>query len=115
MAETKLRALPKDFNGELSPGDIYYAEYLKDWKICLPAPTDKRGVPFIEFALNTPASSGCSHPESPNYHRCWQISGDQELDKGDASKLTIHPSILIEYDPGKSIHGFVTNGIWRDA
>lgn len=115
MGETKLRALPKDFSGELQIGDVYYAEYLKDWKICLPVPIDKRGIPFIEFALNTPASSGCSHPERPNFHRCWSITGDKELEQGDASKLTLHPSILIEYDPNKTIHGFVTNGVWRDA
>lgn len=114
MPETKLRVLPKDHKGPLSPGDIYYAEYLKDWKICLPIPDPKAYMPFVEFALNTCASS-CTHPQAPNPHRCWDIKGDAELENGDASKLTIHPSILIEYDPEKSIHGFVTNGIWKDC
>lgn len=113
--EIKLRVLPKDHKGPLQPGDVYYADYLKDWKICLPIPDPKQYMPFVEFALNTCASSECGHPERPNRHRCWAITGDKELENGDATKLTIHPSILIEYDPGKSIHGFVTNGVWRDT
>ena len=115
MAEVKLKALPKGYTGSLSAGDVYYAEYLQDWKICLPIPDPKQYMPFVEFALNTCASSYCPHPQRPSPHRCWSITGDKELEQGDASKLTIHPSILIEYDPGKSIHGFVTNGIWRDC
>lgn len=114
MSETKLRVIPQDHSGPLSPGDIYYADYIKDWKICLPIPDPKQYMPFVEFMLNTCASN-CQHPEKPNQHRCWKITGDKELEQGDASKLTITPSIKIEYDPGKIIHGFVTNGVWRDA
>jgi len=111
--ELKLRVLPKGFKGQLQAGDIYYAEYLQDWKICLPIPDPKAYMQFVEFALNTCASR-CPHPDKPNPHRCWDITGDKELENGDVSKLTIHPSILIEYDPDKTIHGFVTNGIWRE-
>jgi len=113
--ETKLRVLPRDFKGKLEPGDVYYDDYIKDWRVCLPIREPNRFLPFIEFALNTCASSCTKHPDKPNPHRCWDISGDKELDNGDASKLTVHPSILIEYDPGKSIHGYITNGIWKEC
>ncbi len=114
MAEIPLKVRPKEYTGSLTAGDVYYAEYLKDWKICLPIPDPKEYMPFVEFALNTCASS-CSHPQKPNPHRCWDVTGDEELENGDASKLTIHPSILIQYDTNKTIHGFIINGVWRDA
>ena len=112
--EVKLRALPKDFQGELSAGDVYYADFLKDWMICLPIPIQDQNQyrQFVEFALNTCAST-CPHGRKDR-HRCWDISGDKELENGDATKLTIYPSILLTYEPNKSIHGFVTNGVWRE-
>lgn len=112
MTELPLKVRPKDFDGPLKAGDVYYADYLKDWKVCLPIPDPVEYMPFVEFALNTCSSEPCSHPERPNPHRCWNITGDKELEKGDATKLSIQPSILIEYNPGKSIHGFITNGVW---
>ena len=116
MIEIKLRALPKDFDGELSPGDVYYANYLKDWIICLPIPNSTPQRPFVEFALNTIASNGCPHEDKKTVrHRCWQITGDVELENGDASKLTISPSILMEYDPGMKIHGWIRNGVWSEV
>ncbi|MDE1868130.1 MAG: hypothetical protein KGI08_10540, partial [Thaumarchaeota archaeon] len=105
--EIALKVHPKGYSGMLQAGDIYYAGYLKDWKICLPIPDPVAYMPFVEFALNTCAST-CSHAEKPNPHRCWEVTGDKELENGDASKLTIRPSILIEYNPNKTIHGFVT-------
>lgn len=112
--ETKLRVLPKNFDGELTPGDVYYADFLKDWIICLPIPIEdiNQYRKFIEFALNTCATS-CPHGRKDR-HRCWTVTGDKELDNGDVTKLTLTPSILIEYNPGKSIHGFVTNGTWKE-
>lgn len=113
MTEKQLRVLPKGFEGELTAGDVYYADFLKDWIICLPYPEPKQYREFIEFALNT-CATGCPHGLKER-HRCWTVSGDKELESGDISKLTLTPSILIEYDPGKSIHGYVTNGVWRDC
>ncbi|MGH2611729.1 MAG: hypothetical protein ACRDFB_01615 [Rhabdochlamydiaceae bacterium] len=114
--EVTLRALPKDHKGELQAGDIYYAEYLKDWYICLPIPIEDQNQyrKFVEFALNTVASNGCPH-NNRERHRCWTITGDKELEGGDASKLTLMPSILLTYDPEKTIHGFVTNGKWKSC
>ena len=65
MAETKLRVIlnyeyEKNYDG-LKAGDIYYANFLNDWMICLPIPDPVQYMPFIEFALNTVASSNCPH------------------------------------------------------
>lgn len=109
MTEIPLRVVKE---GPFSPGDVYYNDHFGDWVIVLPIPgTTNRD---IHFALNTPAYPDCPHNRRDR-HRCWEITGDEGLANGDTSKLTLRPSILVEYDPGKSIHGYVTDGKWIDC
>lgn len=102
MAEIPLRVAKE---APFALGDVYYNDHLKDWVVVLPLD--------IHFALNT-SSGDCPHHGNVGRHRCWNVSGDEGLAHGDASKLTLTPSILAEHWKG-TIHGFITDGKWRDC
>jgi hypothetical protein len=102
MAEVQLRVRPESEQGPLNPGDIYYHDGA--WHACLPCPwEDFSGLHIQEVPINHLAKNG------------WQVTGLEGLARGDASQLTVSPSILMTHYDGRQIHGFITNGVWRDC